>query len=105
MKKYYLLAISLAFVLTIATVPALAQNKSTTPGENPNITWTLLTPQAGAVLKAGSQVLVTWDMTLDREFVANEWAEMEYVTRVEVVARSIFAIGTCDFDTVRVAFK
>jgi hypothetical protein len=79
MKKYYLLAISLAFVLMIATVPAMAQSKSTTPGENPNVSWTLLTPSAGVVLKAGSQVLVTWDMTLDREFIANEWAEMEYV--------------------------
>jgi hypothetical protein len=30
-------------------------------------------------LKGGSQVLVTWDLSLERAFVENEWAEMEYV--------------------------
>ena len=74
MKKYYLLAISLAFVLAVATVPAMAQDAAESTAS-----WTLLTPTNGAVLKAGSQVLVTWDLTLEREFINNEWAEMEFV--------------------------
>lgn len=74
MKKYYFLAVSLAFVLAVATVPAMAQGAT-----DSTASWTLLTPTDGAVLKAGSQVLVTWDLQLEREFTQNEWAEMEFV--------------------------
>ena len=78
MKKYYFLAISLAFVLTIATVPAMAQ-----AAKESAASWTLLTPTDGSVLKAGSQVLVTWDLQLERELIDNEWAEMELVLETE----------------------
>jgi hypothetical protein len=75
MKKYCLLAITLAVTLAVASATATAQNAA----ETTTVSYTLLTPNDGAVLKAGQQVLVTWDMTLDREFENNEWAEMEFV--------------------------
>ena len=74
MKKFCLLAITLAFTLAVASTTTIAQ-----VAEDSNISYTLLTPNDGAVLKAGQQVLVTWDLTLEREFETNEWAEMEFV--------------------------
>ena len=78
MRKFNLIAITLAFIIAAAALPAMAQGRAETPNS-----WTLITPADGAVLKAGSQVLVTWDLQLEREITENEWAEMEYVLETD----------------------
>ena len=77
MKKYYLAAIIVTFALAGASISALAQDKGTAI-ENSKASFILISPRDGDILLAGQQVQVIWDLTLDKTFSENPFAEMEF---------------------------
>ena len=75
MRKLHFAAFILMFALAGASTLAVGQSKS----ELAEPSFTLISPRAGAVLRAGDRVEIRWDMKLDEVIVQNEWAEMELV--------------------------
>lgn len=75
MKKAYVVVFMLLGVMTLS-IPASAQ-KVTPRLEFSDPIFDLKTPRNGQVLKGGSTVTITWDLTVDPAIVNNPWSEME----------------------------
>jgi len=66
MKKIYL-SIFLVLGVLVLSLPAFATDP----------VFTMRNPQAGQVLRGGSHITVTWDLTIDKSVLENPWAELE----------------------------
>lgn len=79
MKKIYAFVFVLVVALALASSSS-AQNSAQNVNLRPEFSdpiFDLKTPRNGEVLKAGSTVSITWDLTVDRAIAENPWSEME----------------------------
>ena len=72
MKKYYLAPAMMLLALLLAGGP------TQTAAQDAKTPFVLTSPRAGQVLMAGQVIEVTFDVNLDKAFMENEWAEMEF---------------------------
>lgn len=72
MKKYYLAPAMILLALLLVGGP------TTTAAQDSKTPFVLNAPRAGQVFMAGQVIEVTFDVNLDKAFMDNEWAEMEF---------------------------
>lgn len=74
MKKYLFTAIALVIAIVGVSTSALAQD-SASEGD---VSYRLITPRSGEVLRAGQTVQITWELALPKAMTQHPYGEMEF---------------------------